>query len=189
MFKSMFDSGRYLKYIFIIVAVLIAIVSVVVSNSLIEKLAQEERLKMEIWSEAIRVLSMDNSTTGDSDDSNMDISLILHILDGNTTIPVILCEDDGQIVDFRNIEIAEKEDQNAFLQKKIKEFESRKTPILIELGDTNQYVFYDDSLILKRLEIFPYAQLSVVFIFIMIAFLALMSTKKAEQNRDRKSVV
>ena len=181
----MFDSGRYLKYIFIIVAVLIAIVSVVVSNSLIEKLAQEERLKMEIWSEATRVLTMDNSNIDDSNisDSNMDLSLILHILDGNTTIPVILCDDDGQIVDFRNIEIAEKEDDNDFLQKKIKEFESGKTPIIIELGDLNQYLYYDDSLILKRLEMFPYAQLSVVFIFIIIAFLALMSTKKAEQNK------
>ena len=113
----------------------------------------------------------------------MDITLILHILDGNTTIPVILSDDDGQILFFRNIEVAEKEDKNAFLQKKIREFKSKKTPIIIDLGDFNQYIYYDDSLILKRLEIFPYAQLSVVFIFIMIAFLALMSTKKAEQNK------
>ena len=181
----MFDSGRYLKYIFIIVAVMIAIVSVVISNSLINKLAQEERQKMVIWSEAIRVLTMDFSNTDDldTDDSNMDVTLISHIIESNTTIPVILCDDDGQILSFRNIEIAEKEDENAFLQKKIKEFESKKTPIIIDLGVFYQYLYYDDSLILKRLEVFPYAQLSVVFIFIMIAFLALMSTKKAEQNR------
>ena len=181
----MFDSGRYLKYIFIVVAVLIAIVSVVVSNSLIRKLAQEERLKMEIWSEAIRLLTMVNPAEDETreDDSKLDVSLELKILETNTTIPVVICEDDGQIVFSRNIEIPERDDENAFLQKKIKEFGAKKTPIVIDLGDINQYLYYDDSLILKRLEIFPYAQLSVVFIFILIAFLALMSTKKAEQNK------
>ena len=182
--KIMFDSGRYLKYIFIIIAVLIAIVSVVVSNSLIRKLAQEERLKMEIWSEAIRMLTMDVSNIDVSDDdSNTDMTLVLKILATNTTIPVIVCDDNGQVEHSRNIDIPEREDIHAFLQKKIKEFGSKKTPITIDLGDINQYLYYDDSLILKRLEIFPYAQLSVVFIFIVIAFLALMSTKKAEQNR------
>jgi len=186
----MFDSGRYLKYVFIVVAVLIAIVSVVVSNSLIKKLAQEERLKMEIWSEAIRIITMDNSNIdeldadeSDADDSVMYLTFVWNIIETNTTIPVILCDDDGQIVFSRNIVIPEKEDENAFLQKKVKEFGSKKVPIEIDLGDMKQYLYYDDSLILKRLEIFPYAQLSVVFIFIMIAFLALMSTKKAEQNR------
>ena len=178
----MFDSGQYLKYVFIVVAVLIAILSVIVSDSLIKKLAQEERLKMEIWSEAIRIMSIDNST----DDSGMDImdlTLVLKVIESNTTIPVILCDDKGNVQSDRNIVIPEKEDRDIFLQRKIKEFGSRKSPIVIDLGDSNQYLYYDDSLILKRLEIFPYVQLSVVFVFIMIAFLALMSTKRAEQNK------
>ena len=178
----MFDSGQYLKYVFIVVAVLIAILSVIVSDSLIKKLAQEERLKMEIWSEAIRIMSIDNST----DDSGMDImdlTLVLKVIESNTTIPVILCDDKGNVQSDRNIVIPEKEDRDIFLQRKIKEFGSKKSPIVIDLGDSNQYLYYDDSLILKRLEIFPYVQLSVVFVFIMIAFLALMSTKRAEQNK------
>jgi len=166
------------KYIFIIIAVMIAIVSVIVSDSLIKKLAQEERLKMEIWSEAIR-FTMDN--TG-MDDSEIDVSLVLKIHEGNTSIPFIMCDEEGNIVDYRNFEIPEKE-KEAFLQKKVREFSAKKSPIVIDLGDIKQYLYYDDSLILKRLEIFPYVQLSVVFIFIMIAFLALASTKKAEQNK------
>jgi signal transduction histidine kinase len=181
----MFNSGRYLKYVFIIVAVLIAIVSVVVSNSLIKKLAQEERLKMEIWSEAMRIMAMDESKMEDLglDYSGIDMTLVLQIISTNTTIPIILCDDKGKIETSSNIEIPEKEDETEFLQKKIREFGSQKTPIIIDLGDMKQFLYYDDSLILKRLEIFPYAQLGVVFVFIMIAFLALMSTKKAEQNK------
>ena len=179
----MFDAWQYLKYVFIIVAVLIAIVSVIVSNSLIKKLAQEERQKMEIWSEATRILTLDDNL-GMEDNSGMDdyLLLVLKIIGGNTTIPVIVCDDEGKIESFRNIETPEKEEE-VFLQKKIREFSAKKSPIVIDLVDTNHYLYYDDSLILKRLEIFPYVQLSVVFVFIMIAFLALMSTKKAEQNK------
>jgi signal transduction histidine kinase len=73
---------------------------------------------------------------------------------------------------------------DAFLAKKIKEFKSKKQVIPIDLDDgTFQYIYYDDSILLKRLFIYPYAQLSIVFIFILIAFLALSSTKKAEQNK------
>jgi len=190
--KSLFDSGQYLKYIFIIIAVLIAIVSVIVSNSLIKKLAQEERLKMEIWSEATRVLTMDDIEQDVSMDdfgqdmlvfgARQDMTLVLKIIEGNTSIPAIVCDDQGNIVFDRNIEVPEKE-SDTFLQKKVREFSAKKPPIVIDLGDTNHYLYYDDSLILKRLEIFPYVQLLVVFVFIMIAFLALASTKKAEQNK------
>jgi len=180
----MFFSGQYLKYVFIVVAVLIAIVSVIVSDSLIKKLAQEERQKMEIWSEAMRIMTMDNSDTGNGNvDSATDIPLILKVLESNTTIPAILSDNEGNILTSRNVEIPDKVEKNTFLQQKIKEYASRKTPIVIDLGDMTQYLYYDDSLILKRLEMFPYIQLSVVFVFILIAFLALMSTKKAEQNK------
>jgi len=180
---NIFGSGQNLKYVFIIVAVLIAIGSVIVSNSLIKKLAQEERLKMEIWSEATRVLLMDDSDMEVSmNNTVVDMTLVLKILEGNTSIPVIVCDSDGNIEFSRNIEMSDKED-DTFLQKKVKEFGAKKSPIVIDLGDTNQYLYYDDSMILKRLEIFPYAQLSVVFVFILIAFLALASTKKAEQNK------
>jgi len=180
----MFFSGQYLKYVFIVVAVLIAIVSVIVSDSLIKKLAQEERQKMEIWSEAMRIMTMDNSDTGNGNvDSATDIPLILKVLESNTTIPAILSDNEGNILTSRNVEIPDKVEKNTFLQQKIKEYASRKTPIVIDLGDMTQYLYYDDSLILKRLEMFPYIQLSVVFVFILIAFLALMSTKRAEQNK------
>ena len=191
---NIFGSGQNLKYVFIIVAVLIAIVSVIVSNSLIKKLAQEERLKMEIWSEAMRIMLMDHSVMerfiDDPDIESQRIkflfdtftSFVFSNIEINTTIPVIIVDEEGIFITSRNIELPEKE-EDVFLQKKVKEFGAKKSPIVIDLGDTNQYLYYDDSLILKRLEIFPFAQLSVVFVFILIAFLALASTKKAEQNK------
>jgi hypothetical protein len=175
--NSIYDSQQRLKFVFVFVALLIAITSVVISNGLIKDLAEEERQKMEVWAEANRVMA------SQSEEANIDMNLILKILGGNTTIPVLLCDENDNVQVSRNIEVPDK-NTNAFLVKKIKEFKSKKQVIPIDLDDgTFQYIYYDDSILLKRLFIFPYAQLSIVFIFILIAFLALSSIKKAEQNK------
>ncbi len=173
--KSIYDSRQRLKYAFIFAAVLIAIASVVVSDRLIKNLAQEERQKIEVWSEATRVMTSENPS--------LNMNLILKIIQGNTTIPVILCNDKDSVVSYNNLDLPQN-DPDQFLKKKVHELKGKNPPIVIDMEDgTYQFIYYDDSIILKRLLIFPYAQLSVVFVFILIAFLALSSTKKAEQNK------
>ena len=173
--SSIYDSRQRLKYLFILIATLIAIVSVFVSDKLVKSLSQEERQKVEIWAEAQRMIATE--TNG----SNM--ALILKILESNTTIPVLWCNEKDSVIAEKNIDLPEK-DSDLFLKNKVRELKSKNPPILIDMQDgTFQYLYYDDSIILKRLLIYPYAQLTVVFIFILIAFLALASTKKAEQNK------
>ncbi len=173
--KSIYDSRQRLKFVFIFTAILIAIASLVVSDMLIKDLAQEERQKMEVWAEAPRLTASKNTA--------VDLSLVLKILEGNTTIPVVLCNDKDSIMFVKNINFPENNDVEEFKKAKVKELKSKNT-IVIDMEDgTFQYVYYDDSIILKRLLIYPYAQLTVVFVFIVIAFLALASTKKAEQNK------
>ena len=171
----LYESRQQLKYVFIIVAILIALASVAVSDSLIKKLAQEERTRMEIWTEAYRVLT--------TEDTDQNLMVILRIIEGNTSIPVILCDDHGNILSHRNIPVPAEGD-SVFLKRKVREFQAKHTPIVVDIGNNSyQYLFYDDSILLKRLLIYPYVQLSVVFVFILIAFLALSSTKRAEQNK------
>ena len=173
--SSIYDSRQRLKYLFILIATLIAIVFVFVSDKLVKSLAQEERQKVEIWAEAQRMIATE--TNG----SNM--ALILKILESNTTIPVLWCNEKDSVIAEKNIDLPEK-DSDLFLKNKVRELKSKNPPILIDMQDgTFQYLYYDDSIILKRLLIYPYAQLTVVFIFILIAFLALASAKKAEQNK------
>ena len=173
--KSIYDSRQRLKFVFIFTAILIAIASLVVSDMLIKDLAQEERQKMEVWAEATRLTASKNTA--------VDLSLVLKILEGNTTIPVVLCNDKDSIMFVKNINFPENNDVEEFKKAKVKELKSKNT-IVIDMEDgTFQYVYYDDSIILKRLLIYPYAQLTVELVFIVIAFLALASTKKAEQNK------
>lgn len=173
--SSIYDSRQRLKLGFIFAAILIAIASVVVSDSLIKDLAREERQKMEVWSEATRVMTSENPS--------LNMNLILKIIQGNTSIPVVLCNEADSVVSYNNIEIPGK-NAAKFMSHKVKELKGKNPPIVIDLEDgTFQYLYYDDSTNLKQLLVYPYAQLSVVFVFILIAFLALASTKKAEQNK------
>ena len=162
--SSIYDSRQRGKLFFIFVAILIAITSGVVSDLLIKDLAREERQKMEIWSEATRVMTSENPS--------LNMNLILKIIQGNTSIPVVLCNEADSVVSYNNIELPKK-DREDFMAHKVKELKAKNPPIVIDMEDgTFQYLYYDDSINLKRLLVYPYAQLSVVFVFISIAFLA-----------------
>ena len=173
--NSIYDSRQRLKYLFIIAAIFIAIASVFVSDLLIKDLAREEREKIEIWAEATRVLT--------SEDPSLNMNLILKIIQGNTSIPVMLCNDQDSVMNYKNIELPEK-GADEYLRKKVEVLKHKNQPLPIDMGDgTFQYLYYDDSINLKRLLVYPYAQLSVMAVFILLAFIALASTKRAEQNK------
>ena len=132
--SSIYDSRQRLKYLFILIATLIAIVSVFVSDKLVKSLAQEERQKVEIWAEAQRMIATE--TNG----SNM--ALILKILESNTTIPVLWCNEKDSVIAEKNIDLPEK-DSDLFLKNKVRELKSKNPPILIDMQDgTFQYLYY-----------------------------------------------
>ena len=170
--KPLFDFRRLVKYVFMAVAIAIALVSLVFSNGLVRELAKEERNKIEIWAAATELLAK-------SDESN-DMNLILQILQSNNTIPVILYDKANEMFSANNIKLPE-EGAREFLRKKIGEFAEKHDPIVLE--EINQYVYYDDSYILKRLQIYPYIQLLAISFFIALAFFALMSSQEAQQNK------
>ena len=193
MIKSLYDSRQWWTYIFILIAILIVIATVYFSNSLSRQLAEEERIKTEIWAEAMKTL-VAPSPLDASDESplsyreledeheetqNSLMNLILKIIESNQSIPVILCDENGVI----NSDYSPEKDSDATLTNRLNKFKAKNPPIVIELDNDNHYVYYDDSILLKRLMMFPYIQLSVVFVFIILSFLALISTKKAEQNK------
>ncbi|HCC50976.1 MAG TPA: ATP-binding protein [Porphyromonadaceae bacterium] len=199
--RSINDSRQWWTYIFILIAVLIVIATVYFSNSLSRQLAEEERKKAELWAESTKILTVPDSLDFSENEAypsyealenkQMEtestlLNLITKIINGNTSIPVILCDEQDSVNDHRNIKIPEK-DAEAFLKNKIEKFKAKNPPIVITINDNGnevkQYLYYDDSVFLKRLLMFPYIQLSVVFAFIILSFLALLSTKKAEQNK------
>ncbi len=176
------DQIRRVKILLVLAAVMIAVASLVVSHILTRDLADEERGKMEVWAEAMRTLNRA--------DENTDINLVLKVINGNNTIPVIVLDSKGRVQDFRNIDIPDSKtysDSLAFAESMSKQLLNENHSIRISLDDgiPTDYidVCYSDSLMLRRLAFYPYVQLGVVMIFVVIAIFALLTSKRAEQNK------
>lgn len=176
------DRIRQVKIMLVIAAIVIAGASLLASHYLVKDLAKEERNKMETWAQALHTLNNADETT--------DLSLVLNVIQGNNTIPVIVMDSDGTVSDYRNIEMDEKTaaDSNAYVSRYGKQMFKDGNYIKIYLGDTPsssdyQLVCYDESTLLKRLSQYPYWQLGIVMIFVAVAIIALLASKRAEQNK------
>ncbi len=162
------------KYSFVGLAVIIICSFLIISQKLVNELSKEKRQKIELWAEATRQIA------SESEDTNTDF--VSKILLSNTTIPVILCDSVDNVVFHSNLGMEEEENPVLF-HKKIRELKEIHPPIIIDNDSFKQYVYYDDSYTLKQLQIYPYIQIGILTIFILTSFLALLSTKKAEQNK------
>jgi len=171
---KMQEISQHLKLIFIIIGAGIVVASTYFSNKLGNSLAQEEKRKIEIWAEATRQLILADETT------NLDF--IISIIEGNKTIPVILVDEKDNLLSSKNVKEPAK-DVEGFYRKEINRLKQKNPAIEVKLGESSQYIYYDDSLLLKQLYYFPYVQLGIIFFFMLMAFVAFSSTKKAEQNR------
>jgi len=187
-----YRSGRTFRYFFIITAAIIAIASLWAANALVNQLKEEEYKKIKIWAESVALLSKPLEFEGLQEEVTKAFSNytehLVKIVQENTTIPVIVTDDSGGIVDKKNINNVPEQNSDLYLKDLIKKFASKHDRLTIAIpleGNENlyQYVYYDDSTVLKRLRLFPIVLLTVVFIFIIISFLALTSAQRAEQNR------
>ena len=188
---------RRVKILLVIAAMVIAAASLWVSNILVRDLMMQERRNMEVWAEAMRALQGADETT--------DLSLVLSVINGNNTIPVIVTDAQGHLLAARNvglppdsiakiIAMPETEAQKHFLVSLNKRADAMKAEgdsVRLNLDSDSVAVAsehfidvcYEPSLMLQRLQRYPYVQLGVVALFIVVALLALLSSKRAEQNK------
>lgn len=174
------DRIRQVKIFLVVAAILIAVASLLVSRSLTHDLAEQEKSKMQVWAEAMKSLS--------AADENTDLSLVLKVLDENHTIPVVVLNNEGVVTEYRNIEIKARnaKDSIAFVTSYGQQMKASGQVIRISLSKNNHDyidVCYDDSLMLKRIAVYPYVQLGVVLLFVIVAIFALLTSKRAEQNK------
>ena len=170
------DRIRQVKILLVVAAAVIAVASLLISHFLVRDLSKEERNRMEVWAQALHALN--------NADENTDVALILDVMKGNNTIPVIVLNSEGGIDDYRNIPDIEENSQSLNLSiSQLMKYARR----MQASGDTirvdSQIVCYDESIMLKRLQAWPYVQLGIVMIFVVVAIFALLSSKRAEQNK------
>ncbi len=175
------DNQKNIKYIFSIIAVMIVGLSVYYSNHLAKEMAQEEKQRINLWAEATRRLISANEVS--------DISFLMEVIKGNTTIPVLIADEEGTVIDHRNLGISEESDMDSekterFLAQKLAEFKSEETVIPIQIDEeTQHFLYYGKSTILNKLEYYPYVQWCIIVAFFIVLFFVFASAKRSEQNR------
>lgn len=173
---KLLSNFRKIKVLLIIFAAAIAASSLWVSNSLVNDLKDEEMKKMEMWASAMSSLI--------SAEENADVTLEQEILSSNSTIPVILTDGSGSIIQYNNIDLDVGADTLAVLMELVADMRRGGRVIPVPMGELGeQYACYDDSMILTQLAYYPYVQLAVVLLFFVICFVAILNSKRAEQNR------
>lgn len=177
------DRIKQLKIILVVAAVVIAIASLVTSHALVRDLSREERNNMEVWAEAMRTLSHADAAT--------DLNLVLKVMNGNNYIPVIVLDEVDNVIEYRNLDIdaSTAADSAAYLQHYAQRMVQKGNVIVVEVNVPEMVVpmfirvCYDESIMLRRLTHYPYIQLGVISLFVVVAVFALLASKRAEQNK------
>ena len=179
------DRIRQVKIVLVVTAVIISAASLLWSHFLVQDLAREEQAKVGVWAEAMRSL--------DQADEQTDLSLVLKVLEGNRTIPVVVVDRMGEVQDYRNLELDAKNaaDTLAEVTRLAREMHDAGQSIRVWLSPAEgsaaeadyMEICYDESVMLKRLARYPYYQLGIVAVFAVVAVFALLSSKRAEQNK------
>lgn len=201
---NMYDKRRAWKIVFLTVSLLFVALFLYISNNLVEDLSKQERDRMEIWANATKELAAPPAyepALGDSSSIDLlfgmpssNIDFLLSIIEENRNIPVLLVDSKDNILQYRNFRLPEpvdslspyllSEKNRQFLRKKLDALKTTKNHIAIQIDDhTVQHLYYEDSTLLKRISYYPHIQLAVMVIFVLIVYFAVMSTKKAEQNK------
>lgn len=185
---NIYDSQRIGKVVFLAISTITIAIFLIVSNNLIKELSDQERIRMEIWADATKRLA--------NADENTDFDYLLSIIQRNTSIPVLVEDGEGNILNHRNFDLPVKGEEDVlmfsdlsqenkdYLNKKLSKLRKSTNKIIIDIdASTRQYIYYEDSIVLTRLSYYPYIQLGVMIVIALIVFSAIIYTKRAEQNR------
>jgi hypothetical protein len=156
-------------------AILTGMGSLVYTSYLVNILKGEERKKVEQWAEATLLVI--------SADSTQNIGFPYSIIETNSTVPVILTDEAGKIVATKNFDQLHMSDPD-FLTRELGKIRKKEKPIVIDLGDGHKnFIWYKASIILTQLTYYPYVQLGIIVLFILVAYMAFSSSRKADDNQ------
>jgi len=173
---NIYSKKQRWKQLLIVIALIIGIGSLLYTNRLVDRLADQERSKVELWAKGTKFLA----TTMDV---NADLSFVFEVVKSNTTIPLILTDGDENIISLRNFD-DELSTDSIYQRKQFERIKGRNEPIEIELiGGMRNFIYYDNSDLYYQLKYYPYVSLAIISLFILVAYFAFSVSRKAEQDQ------
>lgn len=171
---NIYNKKRRWKLLLFFVAVVIGAGSLFYTNYLMDNLSKEERKRVELWAKANEEIQKSSP--------DQDISFIFQVLLSNSTIPVVLLNESDSVISYRNIDPIKMENSESSTRI-LQEMKKNHTPIEIELlNGKRNFIYYDDSTILTQLYYYPFFQIGIISLFILVSYLAFSTSRKSEQN-------
>jgi signal transduction histidine kinase len=149
--------------------------SLIYTENLVQKLKVEERKNVQLWAEATRLLSLP--------DTSQNVEFLSTIIENNNTVPVILTDESDSIISTRNFDNSRMKDHK-YIRKELEKIKEENKPIVNDLENGHyNLIYYKDSIILTMLIYYPYIQLAIIVMFILVSYMAFRSSRKAQQNQ------
>ncbi|MCQ2384219.1 MAG: HAMP domain-containing histidine kinase [Paludibacteraceae bacterium] len=168
------------RYLLVLATMIVVVTSLLYTNHLVDVLKQEERQKVEHWARATSLIV-------DVETEDRSFDLVWSLIENNENIPVLITSETGDVLALRNFDERRFSSlmTDAVLQQKlIEKLSDKHQPLKIDAGEAGiQYIYYDDSILLKKLSAFPYVLWAVISVVLLFAVLAFTAESRAEQNR------
>lgn len=159
----------------IIAALAIVSISLFYTSQLAAKLAIEEQKKVALFAEGIKSIATAKN--------NEEISFATNVITQDSTIPRIITDEQGHIQDIRAIDTFGIKNAAQFLKEKIQAYKKLHPPIEVQYEFGKVLIYYGESYLLARLRYFPYAQLAIIGIFLIIVIFSISAANRSMQNQ------
>lgn len=177
-----YERKRRWKYLLLFFAIVIAVSSLWYTDFLVQNIAKSERTRAELWAQSLkRMFETDND----------EMMNFLFTIRDSLPVPAIVTNEKDSIITYQGLDTAKtyfqiesnkKYDPKYFL-KELQEMKNQHNPIPVEFYGKKNLIYYKDSDLLSQLKVFPYIQLSLIAVFLMLAYFAFNSARKSEQNQ------
>ncbi len=162
------------KTYLITVALVIVTATLYYTNQLATKLSLEEKNRAELLIKALKELNSEDDA---------DVSFAFEVVTDNKTTPLIIVAEGDSISQYINIDTVGSKDPAGLVKKKLEEFKDEHPPIISHFGSGQNYIYYGDSYLLRQLRFFPYVQLTIIFLFLVVVLITISIAHRSIQNQ------
>ncbi|MDB5121424.1 MAG: integral rane sensor signal transduction histidine kinase [Sphingobacteriales bacterium] len=181
-----YDRKRRWKFILLAFAITIAGASLWYTTYLVKNISKAERTRAEVWATATRnIIAMP--------DVNDEYITFIYSIRDSLAVPAIVADSLSNISYYRGLDSNKtnfkqepgKNYDPKYFKDQLKEMKAQHDPIIIDMasGEDKLYVYYKDSMLLTQLRVFPYIQLTVIAIFLLVAYTVFSSSRRTEQDQ------
>ncbi len=177
---DIYQNQSKIKWVIAGLGLLLSVISLFYSNWLAQQVSQQEKVYMKLFA------STQEFVTNPRKENDLSF-LLTEIVEANASIPVILADDTQTPLYHRNIDLSpllSDEAKDKILTERLRHMASIHEPIKVQLGENwQQYIYYDDSDIIRQIRFYPFVQLLVIGFIAALAYLTFTTSKRSEQNR------